>query len=58
MQRQIDLVPRANLLNGPHYSKYEEFNSQVEDLIAKGKICESLSLCVPALLTLKKDESW
>jgi hypothetical protein len=60
VSHHIDLIPGASFPNKVTYrltpQENEEVKRQVQDLLDKGLVMESLSLCVvPTVLSLKKD---
>jgi hypothetical protein len=62
IEHQIDFVPRASIPNRPAYRSNpedsKELQRQVEELMSKGYICESMSPCaVLVLLVPKKDKT-
>ena len=63
IEHQIDFIPGATILNRPAYrsnpKETKELQKQVEDLMEKGYVRESLSsFAVPVLLVPKKDGAW
>jgi hypothetical protein len=62
IKHQIDFVPSATIPNRPTYRSNPETNElqrQVEELMAKGHVRESMSPCaVPVLLVPKNDGTW
>jgi hypothetical protein len=62
IEHQIDLIPGASLLNRAPYrtnlEETKEIQRQVQELLDKGYVRESLSPCaVPVILVSKKDGS-
>lgn len=63
VEHQIDFVPGATIPNRPAYrsnlEETKELQRQVEELLTKGHVRESMSPCaVPVLLVPKKDGTW
>ncbi|XP_028764585.1 uncharacterized protein LOC114722675, partial [Neltuma alba] len=63
IEHQIDFIPGATIPNRPAYrsnpEETKELQRQVEELMARGYVRESLSPCaVPVLLVPKKDGTW
>ena len=63
IEHQIDFIPGAVIPNHPAYrsnpEETKELRRQVEELMGKGYVRESMSPCVvPMLLVPKKDGTW
>jgi hypothetical protein len=63
IEHQIDFIPGTVIPNRPAYrsnpEETKELQRQVEDLLSKGYVRESMSPCaVPVPLVPKKDRTW
>ncbi|XP_048502852.1 uncharacterized protein LOC104896849 [Beta vulgaris subsp. vulgaris] len=63
IEYQIDLIPGAPIPNKPPYrcnpEETKEMQRQIDELMARGYVQESMSPCaVPTLLVPKKDGTW
>jgi len=63
IEHQIDFIPGASIPNRPAYrsnpEEMKELQRQVEELMGKGYVRESMSPCaVPVILVPKKDGTW
>ncbi|GKV10849.1 hypothetical protein SLEP1_g22159 [Rubroshorea leprosula] len=63
IEHQIDFIPSATIPNRPAYrsnpNETKELQKQVEELMKKGHVRESMSPCaVPVLFVPKKDGTW
>jgi len=63
IERQIDFIPEASLPNRPAYrtnpTEAKEIQQQVQGLIAKGWVQDSINPCaMPMILVPKNDGSW
>ena len=63
IKHQVDFIPDASIPNRPAYrtnpEETKEIQRQVDELLHKGFVRESLSPCsVPVILVPKKDGTW